>query len=111
MNYLEETLVGREVSGVLFIRSYIEIQCDGINIQFFSEPILVQDGIRYGFKNKGSCQYFIELIGKKITHVTLFNTVYVFSFHDDVKVEVQEATDTFNVVNLIKGASVPLAEY
>lgn len=115
MNHLAEMFIGEEVSGILFIRDYIELQCEEKRIHFFSNPVIVQESIRYSFPEKSSYSAFVDLVGKTIKAITLSDGIYTFMFDNGVAIEVQEAGgiggETFNIIDLSKSGEGGLYVY
>lgn len=67
---LRRDFLNEEVSGILFIRNYMELQCDNKRIQFFAYPTIhTAEGV-FRFGDRGVCQNFIDLIGQVIVEIT-----------------------------------------
>jgi hypothetical protein len=61
-----EILVGSEVSGVAFIRDYVEIFFDGPILRIFVGPVVEFDATQVVFPGTGSRDHLCRLIGRQV---------------------------------------------
>jgi hypothetical protein len=62
-----DVLIGSEVSGVAFVRDYVELHFDGPILRVLSGPIVEVGAERCAFPEAGSVGLLRELIGRRVT--------------------------------------------
>jgi hypothetical protein len=92
--FIRDNFLGQEVSAILLIRDYIEIQFDGPNLQFMATPYLLKDNIAYRFPHGESLHKFRELIGSSLLHVLHERNKFEFHFSNSSIVECVEEGGT-----------------
>jgi hypothetical protein len=59
-----EDLAGSELSGVCFVRDYVEFRFDGPVLRSLASPVAVVDGVRFESPDAGSTDALRQLIGR-----------------------------------------------
>lgn len=66
-----EELVGEEISGIGFIRDYLEIYFDGPVLKFLEHPEIIENETQLKFPNKSARKILYTLIGLKIFDIKI----------------------------------------
>jgi hypothetical protein len=90
-------LAGQEVSGICFVRDYVEVHFDGPVLRCLSGPILRMNGREWVFPEDGSRDALCTLIGR---------TVESLSLDDDVRLSMRFDTDTELIVPLDRASRI-----
>lgn len=64
-------LIGEEISGVEFVRDYVEFHFDGPVLRCIADPTVVVRGVSYRFPGEGSRDALCQMIGASIESLNL----------------------------------------
>jgi hypothetical protein len=91
---LKSTFIDREVSGILFIRDYIEIQCEfEYKIQLFAPVRVVDDEGEVNLEDRKFACRLLAIIGSRFVGISFDGEDYRFSFSNDLSLLVKRSGD------------------
>ena len=106
-------LVGWELSGVAFVRDYVELHFDGPVLRCYAAPVVIDGGRRAQFPGPGSCDALRDLIGSTLREVQLSDDGLVVVFDDDRKIgldfrsEWEQGREALEFMPLVDGRVEP----
>lgn len=106
-----EDLVGHEMSGLCYIRDYIELQFDGPAVRFFIRPKVTKN--KKEVSDEAELHTVLKsLIGLKIASLNLHNDRFLeMKFEGDVQVSlslVGHEQNHLEVMHFVRGARKPI---
>jgi hypothetical protein len=87
-----EDLVGSELSGICFVRDYVELHFDGAILRSLSEPIVVMQSSQWRFPEEGSRDALCRLIGRVVDNAAEHPDRLEISFGTSAAVEIPKAS-------------------
>lgn len=97
IDFLREVFLNEEVSGILFIRDYLEIQCEDKHLQITSTLEISHNGSSSVFDRPDSYALLAGLINHNIIKISLKNEHYIFLFDDKSRVRVKRFGDPHSI--------------
>jgi|SRR3954452_10281720 hypothetical protein len=85
-------LVGSELSGVAFVRSYVELQFDGPVLRSLAPPAVREDDRIVTFAEPGSRDALCSLIGSVVSHADDCPDVLRIGFANGAELEIAKAS-------------------
>ena len=86
-------LTGWELSGIAFVRDYVELQFDGPILRSLARPVVVLDGVRHEFPRAGSRDALCALIGRSVESAEERRDRLVVVFSGGAAVEIPRQSD------------------
>lgn len=88
MRFLQNSFVGRELSGVAFVCDYIELQFSDDKVMIYSEYDVIDPLVTDNTLIIPQCSKLISLIGSKLDGITESTCFYTFIFAASFRLQV-----------------------
>lgn len=88
-----EGLMGSKVSGVCFVRDYVELHFHGPVLRCLSAPLVIAHGDRFQFPRAGSREALCRLIDCTVANAEDQHDRLALCFGDDLGLEIPKASE------------------